>query len=115
VINDDLIVVGSNCVGQDCVNNENLGFDTLRLKQNNTRIKFDDTSTGLGFPNNDWVLQANETASGGANRFMFFDDTAGPQGPVGARGLRARPDRAAPSLARGSRGSRGTTSAWRGA
>jgi len=24
----------------DCVNNESFGFDTLRLKENNTRIKF---------------------------------------------------------------------------
>jgi len=42
VIPDDLIVQGSLCVGFDCVNNENFGFDTIRLKENNTRIKFDD-------------------------------------------------------------------------
>jgi hypothetical protein len=29
---DDLIVDGSACIGQDCVNGENFGFDTLRLK-----------------------------------------------------------------------------------
>ena len=46
VIPDDLIVQGSNCVGFDCVNNENFGFDTVRLKENNTRLKFDDTSVG---------------------------------------------------------------------
>jgi hypothetical protein len=77
VIPDDLIVQGSNCIGLDCVNNESFGFDTLRFKENNTRIKFDDTSTGAGFPANDWALQANETPSGGASRFMLFDDTAG--------------------------------------
>ena len=77
VIADDLIVQGSNCVGFDCVNNENFGFDTLRLKENNTRIKFDDTSTSTGFPANDWTLSANEAPSGGANRFMLVDDTAG--------------------------------------
>jgi hypothetical protein len=77
VISDDLIVMGSNCVGLDCVNNETFGFDTLRFKENNTRLKFDDTSTALGFPSNDWALQANESPSGGANRFMLFDDTAG--------------------------------------
>jgi len=37
VIADDLIVQGSTCVGLDCVNNESFGFDTLRLKENNTR------------------------------------------------------------------------------
>ena len=55
VIPDDLIVQGSHCVGLDCVNNESFGFDTLRLKENNTRIKFDDTSTAAGFPANDWT------------------------------------------------------------
>ena len=76
VIPDDLIVQGSNCVGLDCVDNENFGFDTLRLKENNTRLKFDDTSSS-GFPANDWMLSANESTSGGANRFMLVDDTAG--------------------------------------
>jgi len=76
VIPDDLIVQGSNCIGFDCVNNESFGFDTLRLKENNLRIKFDDTSVGA-FPANDWMLSANESASGGASRFMLVDDTAG--------------------------------------
>ena len=44
VIPDDLIVQGSGCVGFDCVNNESFGFDTIRLKENNLRIKFEDTS-----------------------------------------------------------------------
>jgi hypothetical protein len=73
---DDQIVQGSSCVGLDCIVNESFGFDTLRLKENNLRIKFDDTSIN-GFPSNDWALQANETPSGGASRFMLFDDTAG--------------------------------------
>jgi hypothetical protein len=77
VIPDDLSVQGSSCIGLDCVDNESFGFDTLRLQENNLRIKFDDTSTSSGFPNNDWALQANETGSGGASRFMLFDETAG--------------------------------------
>jgi hypothetical protein len=77
VIPDDLIVQGSNCVGLDCVNNESFSFDTIRMRENNLRIKFDDTSTSSGFPSNDWALQANETPSGGASRFMLVDDTAG--------------------------------------
>jgi Chaperone of endosialidase len=76
VIADDLIVQGSACIGLDCVNNENFGFDTLRLKENNTRIKFDDTSTLAGFPNHDWQLTANDSASGGANKFSIEDITA---------------------------------------
>jgi len=77
VIPDDLIVQGSACVGLDCVNNESFGFDTIRLKENNTRIKFDDTSTSAGFPNHDWQLTANDSASGGANKFSIEEITAG--------------------------------------
>src|SRR5438067_2766165 len=71
---DDAIIQGSLCVGLDCVNNESFGFDTIRLKENNTRIKFDDTSTAAGCPNNDWQLTAND-ACGGANKFSIEDIT----------------------------------------
>jgi hypothetical protein len=74
VIPDDLIVQSSLCVGFDCVNNENFGFDTIRLKENNLRIKFEDTSVGA-FPSNDWQLTANDSASGGLNRFSIEDVT----------------------------------------
>ncbi len=75
VIPDDLIVQGSACVGLDCVNNENFGFDTIRLKENNLRIHFDDTSTQAGFPANDWRLIANDSASGGSSKFSIEDST----------------------------------------
>jgi hypothetical protein len=75
VIPDDLIVQGSLCVGFDCVNNEAFGFDTIRLKENNTRILYDDTSTSAGFPANDWQLTANDSASGGASKFSIEDIT----------------------------------------
>lgn len=72
VIADDLIVQGSGCFGFDCVNNESFGFDTIRLKENNTRIKFEDTSTGT-FPTVDWQLVANDSASNAASRFSIED------------------------------------------
>lgn len=75
VIADDLIVTGSICVGFDCVNGESFGFDTIRLKENNLRIKFDDTSTAGSFPNVDWQLTANDSANGGANKFSIDDIT----------------------------------------
>jgi hypothetical protein len=80
VIADDLIVQGSTCTGFDCVNNESFGFDTLRLKENNTRINFFDTSTGAGFPANHWTLTANDSANGGANKFSI-DDVTGVKTP----------------------------------
>lgn len=77
VINDDLIITSSACIGFDCVNGESFGFDTLRLKENNVRIKFDDTSSTGSFPSNDWQLTANDSSNGGANKFSIDDTTSG--------------------------------------
>ncbi|RFS14280.1 tail fiber domain-containing protein [Emticicia sp. C21] len=74
VIPDDLIVQGSGCFGFDCINNENFGFNTIRLKENNLRIGFDDTSVGT-YPANDWEIETNESASGGTNHFAIRDIT----------------------------------------
>ena len=73
VIPDDLIVQGSACVGLDCVDGEVFGFDTVRLKENNTRLQFDDTSTSAGFPTNNWQIRANDSGSGGASFLGFVD------------------------------------------
>ncbi len=80
VIIDDLIVDGSACIGFDCVNGESFGFDTIRVKENNLRIKFDDTSIAASFPRNDWQLTANDSANGGASKFSI-DDISGNRTP----------------------------------
>lgn len=77
VILDDLIVQGSICAGFDCVNGESFGFDTLRLKENNLRIKFQDTSTSASFPTRDWQITANDSSNGGANKFSIDDIDGG--------------------------------------
>jgi hypothetical protein len=77
VFADDLIIQGSGCFGFDCVNNESFGADTIRLKENNLRIHFDDTSSAAGFAANDWRIVANDQPSGGANKFSIEDSTAG--------------------------------------
>src|SRR5438270_7009097 len=77
---DDEIIQGSLCVGLDCVNNESFSFDTIRLKENNTRISFNDTSTGAGFPTNDWTIRANSSANGGGNFLAFVDRGASENG-----------------------------------
>lgn len=77
VILDDLIVNGSACVGQDCINGESFGFDTLRLKENNLRIRAVDTSTTSSFPSNDWQITFNDSANGGANKFSIDDIDGG--------------------------------------
>ncbi len=73
---DDVSATGGLCGGADCTNAETYGFSPLKLKANNTRIKFEDTSTAAGFASTDWQLSANDSASGGANRFFVEDLTA---------------------------------------
>jgi hypothetical protein len=80
VILDDLIVDGSACIGFDCVNGESFSFDTIRLKENNLRIKFDDTSVANSFPRNDWQITANDSANGGLSKFSI-DDISGSRTP----------------------------------
>ena len=76
VVPDDLVVTGSGCTGLDCVDGEAFGSDTLRLKENNTRIAFTDTSVG-GAPANDWELTANDSPSGGSSFLQVLDTTTG--------------------------------------
>ncbi|MEM1205386.1 MAG: tail fiber domain-containing protein [Acidobacteriota bacterium] len=75
---DDLIVNGGSlCVGQDCVNGESFSFDTIRLKENNLRIHFQDTSNTASFPSVDWRIVANDTTNGGSNYLAFEDASTG--------------------------------------
>ncbi len=77
---DDVIIQGSLGVGLNSVVNQSFGFDTIRLSEDNTRIKFDDASTTAGFPANDWQLTANDSSSGGSNYFAI-DDVTGSKTP----------------------------------
>jgi hypothetical protein len=79
VIPDDLIVQSSLCVGFDCVDGESFGVDTIRMKENNTRLHFEDTSTSAGYAANDWRIIANDQPSGGANYLAVEDSTAARQ------------------------------------
>lgn len=74
---DDVIIDGSECVGFDCVNGESFGFDTIRLKENNLRIHFYDTSNTSNFPTNDWRILINDSNDGGASYFSVEDSTGG--------------------------------------
>ncbi len=76
LITGDLTVRHSLCVGTDCLHPEAFGFDTVRLKENNLRIHFDDTSAN-NFPSNDWRVQINDSANGGGSYYSVVDATAG--------------------------------------
>lgn len=73
VILDDLIVVGSACVGLDCTNDEPFAFTTLGLKENNLRLFFNDTSITAAFPDNDWEILVNDVHNGGESYMGFAD------------------------------------------
>ena len=77
VILDDLIVDGSACIGLDCVNGESFGFDTIRIKENNLRIRAVDTSSTASFPSRDWQITFNDSSNGGANKFSIDDIDGG--------------------------------------
>lgn len=67
---DDLIITGTVCGGFDCVNGETFGDETLKLKENNVRIRFHDTAIGDALGES-WNLEANSTANGGLDYFDF--------------------------------------------
>lgn len=73
---DFVSAAGGVCGGADCTSSETFGLATIKAKANNTRIKFEDTSTSAGFPSTDWQLSANDTFSGGLNKFFLEDLTA---------------------------------------
>lgn len=72
---DDVSAQGGVCAGFDCTNAESYGLASAKLKENNTRLKFEDTSVAP-FPTTDWQLSANDISSGGANKFFVEDLTA---------------------------------------
>ena len=105
MIVDDLIVQGSACIGQDCINGETFGFDTLILKENNLRILFKDTSNTASFPDVDWELVANDTTNGGQNKFSIADFTNGRRHRSRSKPMR-RPIRCTSTTAAGSASAR---------
>ena len=69
----DGVIRNSLCVGFDCPNSPTFSDSTILLMENNTRIKFGDTSSAAGFPNNDWEIQANSNSNGGGNYLGIND------------------------------------------
>ncbi len=74
---DDVIITGSLCTGFDCQDGESFGFDTIRLKEHNLRINFQDTSYTATYPTNDWSILVNSTTNGGASYFAIQDVDGG--------------------------------------
>ena len=75
LLSGDSYVTGRLCVGANCVNGEGFGEATLKLKQNITRLTFEDTSSTANYPANNWQLWVNDDAEFGLDRFTIRDRT----------------------------------------
>ncbi|MBT4640776.1 MAG: tail fiber domain-containing protein [Deltaproteobacteria bacterium] len=73
VIAEDLIVQDNLCAGMYCENGEAFSHTTLKLKEDNLRIEFEDTSDSASFPSTDWTIVINDTSNGGANYYSIKD------------------------------------------
>lgn len=72
----DVVIDGSLGIGNDIVNGEVFGFNSLILKENNLRILFDDADSSSGtYPANDWQIEINEANNGGTSHFAVKDIT----------------------------------------
>lgn len=70
VVADDLIVQGNLCVGFDCLNGESFTGSAIKVKENNTRIRFYDQ--GMADPEaSSWAIVANDAAQGAVNDFKI--------------------------------------------
>ncbi|HYR28878.1 MAG TPA: hypothetical protein VEU30_10460, partial [Thermoanaerobaculia bacterium] len=74
---DDVSAQVGVCAGTDCTASESYGFASIKMKENNTRLKWEDTSSSAGFATTDWQLSAGDTFSGGVEKFFLEDLTAG--------------------------------------
>ena len=72
VISQDLIVTGRLCSGGGCANGEPFNASSLRLKGDDLRLDFLDTSVSSR-PHRDWRIEANAPAAGGAWYLAFKD------------------------------------------
>jgi hypothetical protein len=75
VTNLDAIMRSSLGIGFDMTAGFNFGYNTFVMRENNTRILFEDTSTSGTFPFKDWRLTANDEANGGDNYFSIDNIT----------------------------------------
>lgn len=66
-----VVIEFSACVGLDCIDGEAFDGDSLRLKENNVRIRFHDTSILGDVLGQSWNLEANSSQNGGFNYFGF--------------------------------------------
>ncbi len=72
-VSGDIVGKDDACFGRDCTTGMFYGYYSFRLRENSTRLMFEDTSSTASFPKNDWALVANDRDNGGANYFAIQD------------------------------------------
>lgn len=73
-ISSDLIVKEAIGCGNAMTSNYSFGSNTFVFRENNIRIRFDDTSTPTSlYPNRDWSFNVNSQIPGANNFFSIFD------------------------------------------
>ncbi|MCP4203444.1 MAG: hypothetical protein GY769_16120 [bacterium] len=77
IFDENVVCQQSLCVGWGCEDHPAFGYDTILLKEDTLRIKFEDTSTTSAYPSNDWQITINERENGGADKFSIDDITSG--------------------------------------
>ncbi|MDQ2090264.1 hypothetical protein [Marimonas arenosa] len=77
VLSGDHSVDGNLCVGVDCTGSETFGIEDLKIKDDNPRLLFEDTTSSGTFI--DWMLVANDSPTTGFNYFAITDSNAGNQ------------------------------------
>ncbi|MEZ5716348.1 MAG: hypothetical protein R3D85_15035 [Paracoccaceae bacterium] len=71
----DQSIDGKVCIGTQCTTPETFGDEALKLKQNNPRLLFEDTSTSGSI--SDWMLIANALNTGTSNFFALKEIDTG--------------------------------------
>lgn len=77
---EDRVIQGGLCVGFDCISEEDFSAATMKMRENNLRIRFTDTSAAESGTTS-WTLVANDSASGGESYFRL-DWLSNQQKPV---------------------------------
>jgi hypothetical protein len=73
VIRNNLVVVGNACIGLHCADGESFVFRTILVKENNNRIRFEDTSDTGRFGTRDWEIETNASSKEGGEYFAIND------------------------------------------
>lgn len=73
VILDDLIVNGSSCVGANCTQDMDFGFNTVVIDAQDPSLLFTDTSNSASFPTTDWRVGVD----GASGRFEIENVDSG--------------------------------------